>query len=136
MTRSANSLSIKAAIIRYLIRRVVKGDFMITSHELENEGRKAIEREIGSTVNPSTVSRKWRLLKVEFGSDAAMGPFQIDEEYVIVETQSGGSGRTEKTWLIKSILGESCEHIRDSWKNQLNLFEEGSFAEDQAQQRS
>jgi hypothetical protein len=122
--------TVTSAIIKFLVMRVERGEGTIRSHELENSGRKFVERELGRSVNASTVSRKWRLLKIEDGSDESCGPFQIDEEYVIVRT-SRRHGLKEPVWVIVSILGTPVRKIRNDRQKQLELnFEEKTDEED------
>lgn len=116
---AAEAANIMEAVCEYVTSRVRNGEFFLTSHELEHAGLKYVERVIGQTANPSTVSRKWRLLKVD--ADAyAHHPLMFSEPFVTVQTLKK---TTEGTWRIVNINGTPVEAIHGAAKAQLELFE-------------
>lgn len=122
--------SVMALIMKYLKMRVmVRFETRITSHELENEGRRYIEREKDKTVNPSTVSRKWRLLKYEADDPMLNQAIGCDEPYVVVKELQAQTHSREGVWEIVNIMGVSTVDMLSSGKSQLTLFEEESSAE-------
>ena len=115
-TEAAN---ITEAVCEYVAWRVRSGRLHLSSHELEHEGLKYVERVIGQTANPSTVSRKWRLLKIDADAYRAH-PLMFQEPFVAVETLKKS---TEGKWLIVNINGTPAETIHKAAEAQLELFE-------------
>lgn len=100
--------------------RVEKGNFIITSHELEIDGRRFVEKNLGKTVNSSTVSRKWRLLKREVQQFQPRIIEQDPDLYVTVVTKKRSI--REGKWRIIDLSGTPAEKVEDAYRTQLRLF--------------
>lgn len=111
-----------AAIVLFLKMRVERGNCCITSHELENDGRKFIEREIGKTVNPSTISRKWRLLKRDIDDNSILVFPTVGDDDLSVTVKENSRSKREGSWSIIAINGTPVGAIIDSYEAQLKLF--------------
>jgi hypothetical protein len=94
----------------------------LSSHQIEIEGTRYIERMIGQTVNASTVSRKWRLLKV-LNKEYELTPLMFDLPCVVVEELKAKTRSTEGRWRVVSINGTSVEKIHKAAQQQLELFD-------------
>lgn len=107
------------------VKKVVEGQpagrVIITSHELEGVGHKWIESMLGATVNQSTISRKWRIVKKEIGSEP-LAVFDDGEPFVVVRTlKKKGLGK-EGRWEIIAIRYTSVDDVREAYNAQYKLF--------------
>lgn len=118
-------------VLDYVLSRVRKGIVVISSHEIESDCVRYIEKVTGKTVNPSTVSRKWRLLKIENNDEAQLrGELMLrgDDGYVIVREISRKTRSTEGRWKLININGTAVDVIYEVAQQQLELFPQGSEA--------
>lgn len=114
--------NIMEAVCAYVISKVKAGETTLSSHQLENEGLRYVERVIGHTVNASTISRKWRLLKID--ADAYEDhPLMFEPPFVAVKDLKVKTKSTEGRWLIVNINGTFAETIHTLAQRQLELFE-------------
>lgn len=111
-----------AAIVMYLKYRVERGNFSIKSHELENDGRRFVERVLGKTVNPSTISRKWRLLKRDVDDKSILVFPSEGDDGLFVSVKENKRSKKEGGWSIITINGTPVGAIFDAYEAQLKLF--------------
>lgn len=120
---AAEVANITEAVCEYVISKVKAGDTILSSHQLENEGLRYVERLIGHTVNASTVSRKWRLLKID-AKAYENHPLMFEPPFVAVEDLKPKTKSTEGRWRIVNINGTFAETIHTLSQRQLELFKE------------
>lgn len=94
---------------------------VVTSHELEDEGRRFVERALGRSVNPSTISRKWRIIKKTSKQVVPPSVHFLDEIFVVVRDLPR-KVKKEGRWEVLAIQRTSVNDIKSASEAQLTMF--------------
>ena len=105
--------TVKASLIDFLLWWAgVQGHREVASHQLQGEAVRWIARDRDTTVNPASVDRVWRKLRV---------PDDEGVVKVVAELTPENDG-AEDVWTLKVIDGQNVDTLLDLSDRQGSLF--------------